>query len=197
VPDHRQGVSAGISGQPEELAHAALAIYLATDKIKLVVDTSPEFRVQCLREKINWLDAVVFTHAHADHIMGLDDCRRFCDLREGSAAGLCQRGHDGSNIKRVFIYAFDGRPIWKGYFPSRTAPRGRVRSRLGDLEIIPLPLPHGADDDKRLSVCPGRQEAAGVFERLQGSPCPPRWKKSVAWKLSYSMPCVPSPIPPT
>jgi len=79
----------------------------------------------------------------ADHIMGLDDCRRFCAPAAPAAAHLRKRGNDDRRSSG-FSLAFDGRPIHKRVFPG-SEPHGIDGPfTLGDLDDHSLPLPHGS-----------------------------------------------------
>jgi phosphoribosyl 1,2-cyclic phosphate phosphodiesterase len=72
----------------------------------VLIDTTPDFRQQAIRERIDRLDAVLYTHAHADHILGLDDIRPL-SFRHESKVPLYARAATADAIEQVFKYIFD------------------------------------------------------------------------------------------
>jgi phosphoribosyl 1,2-cyclic phosphate phosphodiesterase len=72
----------------------------------ILIDTTPDFRTQALRARIDRLDAILFTHSHADHIMGLDDVRPF-NFRQRTDIPIYASSDTLTAIRRVFRYIFD------------------------------------------------------------------------------------------
>jgi phosphoribosyl 1,2-cyclic phosphate phosphodiesterase len=81
------------------------SILVQSDTTTLVVDTTPDFRTQMLRENIRNLDAVLFTHPHKDHIAGLDDVKAF-NFFQKKAMDIYANALTQEALKREFAYVF-------------------------------------------------------------------------------------------
>jgi phosphoribosyl 1,2-cyclic phosphate phosphodiesterase len=107
---------------------------------RILVDPGPEFRLQALRAGIDRLDAVLVTHAHADHIHGLDDVRPL--TREGPLPVWANR-EARAELEVRFSYAFNP-PQRGGGVPRITLavlpPEG---VRIGGIRVLPVPVMHG------------------------------------------------------
>lgn len=108
----------------------------------VVIDTTPDFRTQALRAKIDRLDAVLFTHEHADHIMGLDDVRPF-NFRQKGRIPIFASADTMRAIHRCFRYIFEGgeRESAIPQLESHTL-NGEAFDLFG-LEFTPIRLLHG------------------------------------------------------
>jgi phosphoribosyl 1,2-cyclic phosphate phosphodiesterase len=85
------------------------------DGLHIQVDASPELRLQCLKENITHTDLFILTHGHTDHITGMDDLRRFCDINGGTALPVYSTKEALERVKAIFPYAILDKPLIKGY----------------------------------------------------------------------------------
>lgn len=114
-------------------------------KIRILVDTPPDFRSQALRAGFSRIDAVLFTHTHADHIFGIDDLRSF-NFTQGSEIPVYGSSDTCASLLRQFRYAFHADPSYEGGAPPRLTlhPIEPYVSRpLQGIPVLPLPLLHG------------------------------------------------------
>ncbi|HLK03619.1 MAG TPA: bifunctional riboflavin kinase/FAD synthetase [Candidatus Acidoferrum sp.] len=117
------------------------SVLLSRNGQHVVIDTTPDFRQQALRVGLQRLDAVLFTHAHADHIFGFDDIRPF-NMRQKSALPIYANAETFEILRSAFSYVFDGKP------KVSTVPTVTINQISGPIELLgttitPIALVHG------------------------------------------------------
>ena len=117
------------------------SILIEKGNTKVVIDTGYEFRLQCLRSGVERLDGVLYTHAHPDHLFGLDDLRAF--HREEKSVDIWGSKGTIDRIKTLYPYVFkpfsnDGLPHLSPHIASQGVP-----FLVGEIEFIPFFMTHG------------------------------------------------------
>src|SRR5438270_10911006 len=109
----------------------------------VLVDTSADFRQQALRFGLKWLDAVLITHCHADHIFGLDDIRPL-NFRHG-ALGVYANERAWVDIRRIFKYIFEPSHFGGGLpqVVAHTVTHGAASCLAPDFQVTPIEVIHG------------------------------------------------------
>ena len=113
---------------------------------RILIDTPPELRLQLINAGVSSVDAILFTHDHADHVQGIDDVRALSD-RSDAAIDMYGPPDVMARLTKRFAYIFDDsiRPL-----PGTSKPEGRAQPvppgksfRIGDIDVTPVTVPHG------------------------------------------------------
>lgn len=113
---------------------------------RILIDTPPELRLQLISAGVSRVDAILFTHDHADHVHGIDDIRAL-SVRGDVPIDMYGPPDTMARLARRFAYIFDDsiRPL-----PGTSKPEGRSHGlvagesiRIGDADVIPVEVPHG------------------------------------------------------
>ena len=119
------------------------SVVISYGDTRVLVDTTPELRLQCVTHKVDRVDAVVFTHGHADHVMGLDDCRRFNAL-SGTSLDVWANEATHEVLQRCFGYAFQEPSPEMKVFRPHLIPRTITEPfEIAGVRWTPIPLMHG------------------------------------------------------
>lgn len=117
------------------------SVLLSYNGSSVAIDTTPDFRHQALRENVSRLDAILYTHAHADHILGLDDIRPF-NAKQKSPIPVYASQETLSVLRRTFAYIFEPQST------DSSIPQVELHILSDDFElfgarVVPIPARHG------------------------------------------------------
>lgn len=116
-----------------------VSIIVESLSTRIMVDTSPDMRAQLLAADVTEIDAILWTHDHADHSHGLDDVRQIYHHRRMPVPGYA-RVQVLKQLQRRFAYAFDGRD---GYPSIIEAVPLTDHLQIGDIDVYCVDMPHG------------------------------------------------------
>ena len=120
------------------------SIYLDVDGGPgILVDTATDLRQQALAHGITRVDAILYTHSHADHIMGLDEVRRFNVMQEGSIPAFADE-RTANDLRRAFGYVFTPPSEQGGGIPQITLTTITGPFNVGTVAVQPVPIYHGS-----------------------------------------------------
>ena len=120
------------------------SIYLDVDDgPAILVDTSTDLRHQALAHGLSRVDAILYTHSHADHIMGLDDVRRFNVMQQGSIPAFADE-RTVTDLRRAFSYVFTPPGEKGGGIPQLSLTTITGPFNVGTIGVQPVPIFHGS-----------------------------------------------------
>lgn len=119
------------------------SVFLETEDTKILIDTSPDLRSQALQNDINHVDAVLYTHAHADHCHGINEIQ-FLAGKQGNPIPIYASKDTIQELEKMFSYAFykqpDSSPFHKPFLKSNLI---NGPFQVKDLQIVPFEQDHG------------------------------------------------------
>jgi phosphoribosyl 1,2-cyclic phosphate phosphodiesterase len=123
-------------------ADRAVSVPFAAAARYILIDTAPDLRAQALAHGVRRVDAIAFTHSHADHVLGLDEVRRY-NFMQGTAIPCFGDAATLGDLRRVFSYIFDGRTRAGGGIPRLSLFEIGGAFSLGGVDFVPVPVMHG------------------------------------------------------
>ncbi|GJQ60732.1 MAG: MBL fold metallo-hydrolase [Candidatus Scalindua sp. AMX11] len=131
-----------ISDNPKN-ARTRSSILISRREQNILIDAATELRIQCLKNEVKRVDAVLLTHAHADHILGLDDLRHF-NIRQKAVIPVYGSQGTVNQIEKMFSYVFE-ETISNGSKPRFTLKSIDGSFAISNFEIIPIEVMHGLE----------------------------------------------------